>query len=722
MDGAMVEAAAYCIGGHQNSIALRCLVGEGKETQLRSMVRQLATGDLPKNCFRPDVLALNRLALAPFAYWTDQSIIEKLERYASFEPKFGHVRKGLRTGDNFRFVRAYWEVAPSKVFRDGTDAETADGWVPLVMSGASQPWHSPIYLVINWLNSGRELRAYVLKYGSESRLIQAKDFYFKPGFSWTHRATRMIPYITPPGCIFTGGRPMAFARPEIDPRLIVGIYASRFASAFLRLYGEKFLWPKFPEGNLKLLPIPELTTAAKALIAEEVEKKADDARKIYSHYEPFLEFVEPRFEFSVGGDQTLSFNLRDLLSSEAEGSLEDAYGLTGEEANRFAIDLDEALYLANNQGSIDLDEEEVESLDDSVVLTDSNSERAFRLISYALGCVFGRWNPAGVRERGEVRSRSSTNGKALNFLSASSTERENVQSVQSPRPDPSSDILPLDPGHRDDISRRTLDVLDALGVDRNELLKNLGVQSGELGAKFWKEFWVWHISVYSLGRRKAPIYWQLATPSSRYSIWLHIHDLNKDTFFRVQMDYAGTKLIHEQRQLEIQRNLARADPSPALRKAVEAQEDFVEELQAFFDAVKQVAPLWNPDLDDGVVVNFAPLWRLVPHNKPWQKELRKTWDVLSNGGYDWAHLAMHLWPERVVPKCATDRSLAIAHGLEAVFWVEGDDGKWKPRPTPARPVAELVHERTSVAVKAALEGLAEASVPSGPKTRTRRSA
>ena len=91
------------------------------------------------------------------------------------------------------------------------------------------------------------------------------------------------------------------------------------------------------------------------------------------------------------------------------------------------------------------------------------------------------------------------------------------------------------------------------------------------------------------------------------------------------------------------------------------------------------------------------------------------------GKYDWAHVAMHLWPERVVPKCATDRSLAIAHGLEDVFWVEGDDGKWKPRPVPTRPIDELVRERTSVAVKAALKGLTEASTPNGPKARTRRS-
>ena len=99
----------------------------------------------------------------------------------------------------------------------------------------------------------------------------------------------------------------------------------------------------------------------------------------------------------------------------------------------------------------------------------------------------------------------------------------------------------------------------------------------------------------------------------------------------------------------------------------------------------------------------------------WQKELKSKWDEFAVGKHDWAHLAMHLWPERVVSKCAADRSVAIAHGLEDVFWVEGDDGKWEPRSTPTRPVDELVHERTSVAVQAALKELTEASAPSGQK-------
>jgi hypothetical protein len=130
--------------------------------------------------------------------------------------------------------------------------------------------------------------------------------------------------------------------------------------------------------------------------------------------------------------------------------------------------------------------------------------------------------------------------------------------------------------------------------------------------------------------------------------------------------------------------------------------------------------MWNPMLDDGVVLAMAPLWRLVPQHKPWQKELRGKWDELIAAKYDWAHLAMHLWPERVVPKCATDRSLAIAHGLEDVFWAEGADGKWKPRSIPTRSIDDLVRERSSPAVKVALKSLLDAPVAAAGGGRVRR--
>ena len=92
---------------------------------------------------------------------------------------------------------------------------------------------------------------------------------------------------------------------------------------------------------------------------------------------------------------------------------------------------------------------------------------------------------------------------------------------------------------------------------------------------------------------------------------------------------------------------------------------------------------------------------------------------MVDGEYDWAHLSMHLWPERVVLKCAKDRSLAIAHDLEDVFWFEDAAGKWQPRPTPKRPLDDLIAERTSAAVKAALQSLLEAPEPVAPSGRGR---
>jgi hypothetical protein len=251
-----------------------------------------------------------------------------------------------------------------------------------------------------------------------------------------------------------------------------------------------------------------------------------------------------------------------------------------------------------------------------------------------------------------------------------------------------ADILVDDEGHADDLVARTHTVAERVKVDVPENLR----------AWLAKDFFPLHIKMYSKSRRKAPIYWQLATESASYSVWLYIHAFSKDTLFRVQNDYAAPKLAHEERRLEsLTRELA-DKATAAQRKELAAQESVVEELRAFLEEVKRVAPLWTPTLDDGVIINFAPLWRLVPHHKPWQKELKSAWGALCEGKYDWAHLAMHLWPERVVPKCAKDRSLAIAHGLEDVFWVEGTNGKWTARKTPTHSVDELVRERTSPAV------------------------
>ncbi|MEX5637686.1 hypothetical protein [Parafrankia sp. FMc2] len=272
------------------------------------------------------------------------------------------------------------------------------------------------------------------------------------------------------------------------------------------------------------------------------------------------------------------------------------------------------------------------------------------------------------------------------------------------------DILVDDPGHLRDLSARTLGGAELLDVDLPVKLRS------------WltREFFPFHIKMYSKSRRKAPIYWQLATPLASYSVWLYIHAFTRDTMFRVQNDFVAPKLLLEQRRLGELEQEAGNRPTAAQRKEIDGQRKFVDELRAFLDEVRLVAPLWDPDLDDGVVINFAPLWRLVPQHKPWQTEVKKTWDELCKGSYDWSHLAMRLWPERVVPKCGIDRSLAIAHGLKDVFWVETRHDGWMARLQPTRPVDELIAERRSPAVAAALRGLLDAPVTTAGRGSRRR--
>ena len=221
-----------------------------------------------------------------------------------------------------------------------------------------------------------------------------------------------------------------------------------------------------------------------------------------------------------------------------------------------------------------------------------------------------------------------------------------------------------------------------------------------------------HVSAYSKSRRKAPIYWQLATSSAAYSVWLSYHCLTKDSLYKVLNDFLGPKLQHEMRKLAGMTHVAGGNPSARQREEIAEQDTFVNELRVFHEEVARIAPLWAPNLNDGVIINYSPLWRLVPQHRTWQKECRRRWDTLAAGKYDWAHLAMHLWPERVVPKCADVLSLAIAHGLEEEFWSQDSDGRWQMRKVDEATVNRLIAERTSRAVKDALKNLLEAPAPS----------
>jgi hypothetical protein len=228
-------------------------------------------------------------------------------------------------------------------------------------------------------------------------------------------------------------------------------------------------------------------------------------------------------------------------------------------------------------------------------------------------------------------------------------------------------------------------------------------------------FFAEHLKRYSKSRRQAPIYWQLSAGSGGYSAWLYYHRFTQDTLYRVLRDFVEPRIQQterEQFELESQGALS-GDAAARLQEA----QTLLQDLRILKGELDLVAPMWNPNINDGVIINHAILWRITPYT-PWQKKCKECWDKLVKGDYDWAHVAFHLWPERVIPKCTTDRSLAIAHGLEERLWQATNNGNWLPRQLSDTDLQALIAEHSNPAVKSALERLLAAPPPVAP-TRPR---
>ena len=88
----------------------------------------------------------------------------------------------------------------------------------------------------------------------------------------------------------------------------------------------------------------------------------------------------------------------------------------------------------------------------------------------------------------------------------------------------------------------------------------------------------------------------------------------------------------------------------------------------------RIAAAYKPDLNDGVIINAAPLRKLF-RLRSWAKARRTAGK--SERRYDWAHLACTIWPDRVRGVCKRDRSIALAHGLEDLCEVEAPESKKK---------------------------------------------
>jgi hypothetical protein len=310
--------------------------------------------------------------------------------------------------------------------------------------------------------------------------------------------------------------------------------------------------------------------------------------------------------------------------------------------------------------------------------------------SYLAGCAFGRWD---IRYAMGEKAAPELPDPFAPLPVCPPGQLQNAQGLPA-RPEdvpaaypvriPWDGILVEDPNHALDIERRVREVIEIIWKDRAEAIEHeaceiLGVKS--LRDYFRKPtgFFADHLKRYSKSRRQAPIYWPLSTASGNYTLWIYYHRLTDQTLFQCVNDFVKPKLEEVNRDIErLRGELQRADGgSSKQREKLQELEDLAIELKEFHDELLRVAGLpYKPNLNDGVLITASPLWKLFRLPK-WQKDLKACWEALEGEEYEWAHLAYTIWPDRVKQVCKTDRSIAIAHGLEDLCEVKAPEKKAK---------------------------------------------
>jgi hypothetical protein len=575
----------------------------------------------------------------PWVYWMPKRLTKLFEKLNLIE-QVAKPRVGLQTGDNDRFLRKWWEVGEKKIGFNFSDCEHAKKsgkkWFPYMKGGTPSPWFGNQENVVDWFDDGAPIRCFGEEEGYIRSRPQNTDYYFRRGVTWSLISSKgFAARLSPGGFIFDVAGMTCFPPGELT-ELILALLNSRPAKIILSALNPTI---NYQVGDIERLPVPtERSDKIASLVNECVELAKQHSRESEITYD----FIQP-----LQSIETLSSRKANLAEREVEIDCEVSrlYGLTDED---MAI-IDRELTGVTVSTEEDADTETPGEDEDETAANGMSPEAwAQSWISYAVGIVLGRFEvgvPGGLG-CGDFSPEVVSALKALVV------------------PD---GILVNDPGQPLDLAARVWQALEImLGGSEARTRVNTALGDGdplELLQDWFDRFtgspgnsiWKYHVQLY----RKRPVYWPLQSPKRQYTVWVFHERFTRDTLFQIRNDIVEPRLRLAERGISDLR--ARAESDRRARKELDRQLDFADDLREFSNRLKAIADRgYTPHIDDGVLLNAAPLFEILPS---WP-EAKKAWQELEAGDYDWAQQTMEYWPERVKEKCNSNRSYAIAHGLE----------------------------------------------------------
>ena len=531
----------------------------------------------------------------------------------------GETKKGVLTGDNERFLRLWYEVDLEKI---GFGIENYDEmilshfkWFPVTSGGIKRKWYGNFDTIVNLENGGQEIRNNVKNY--RLRDIQ---YYFLEAITWTEVSSGILScrYV-PKGILFGNGGPVSFFF-NGGLKFCLGLLNSKVVMEIM-----SYLAPTINYGPEQIDKIPVVMEMQKD-IERQVEENISISKNDWDSFETSWDFQQHPLV------RCASFSRQEMESDAKEhiqdmNYIEDTFTQlksNEEELNHIFIDI------------YDLQDEltpEVEDKDVTVRKADLQCDIK-SLISYAVGCMFGRYSLdkeglifAGGRMEDKFSYYGGTFADTQDYqLDGKYTlgelgskfyymPIEGKKALECWKVD-ADNIIPItdDEYFEDDIVEKFITFIRTV-YGKQTLEENLKFIADALGGKgqprevirnyFLNDFYKDHCKIY----QKRPIYWLFDSGKKNgFKCLIYMHRYEPDTIARIRTDY-----VHEQQSryrtaiADLEHRIANAGTSERvkLNKSLKKIQEQADELHTYEEKIHHLADqMIAIDLDDGVKHNY----------------------------------------------------------------------------------------------------------------------
>lgn len=569
----------------KNGIFYRLEDFKGYMEEQGKILGSMIGNKLYQNCiFEVNADNFLRLPGSQIAYWISENVYKTFAQGIPLG-KIAKPRQGMATSDNNRFLRLWHEISICNFGLNMDNALMAQQsnfrWFPYNKGGSYRKWYGNNEYVVDYQNDGQRVKEYAAKlYKSYSRTIKNINFFFQPCITWTMiSSSKFGVRYSPKGFIFDiRGSSIFLEKEKIN--YILAFLSSNVAWELL-----KFLSPtiSFEVGTIALLPII-WSENSNRIIEDKVEKNIILSKIDWDSFEISWDFKKHSLVSYSTNKTSTSFELWSKECTERFNQLK----ANEEELNRIFIDI---------YGLQDELTPEVEDKD--VTVRKADRQRDIKsLISYAVGCMFGRYSldEDGLAYAGGEWDSS----KYDTFI-----------------PDEDNCIPITDEEYfEDDIVGLFCAWLKKV-YGEDTLEENLDFIANALGNKgktsrkvirnyFLNDFIKDHIKTY----QKRPIYWLFDSGKQNgFKALVYMHRWNADTIGNVRVEYLHRiQRVYEKEITRMQEIIDNSNDNKEISNATKRKEKLQKQIKETKDYDAKIAHLAlsriDIDLDDGVKVNY----------------------------------------------------------------------------------------------------------------------